>query len=307
LVAHPRFLENETLGGLLDRLTELAQLRTEALSRRRPEAREVRTLDEQIAGLDTALRTLVDEYRVALDQRVAEAQRQVDQLDLLLTDVPSRIVQLGRQQREVRILSEVSVLTEQRLRQEELRLALAFSNVQVVDPPALLYRPVWPRKKFGLAVGMLLAVGSGLVAMVLVERADGSVRRAARMRALTGAPVLAAPIARRGRWSLDGREADAVRGAGGSRLRLVACAGAEAAARDVTTDLDPAAGEPARVDGFADAAALVPEAVVLVVRVGATSEAEVRRVAGLVREAGGDVVGSVAACTSARQRGALWE
>jgi uncharacterized protein involved in exopolysaccharide biosynthesis len=306
LVAHPRFLENETLAGLLERLTTLEELRQEALSRRQPESREVRTLEEQIVQLDLALRTLVQEYRVALDQRIAEARRQVEQLDVLLATLPARVVELARHQRSVRILSEVSVLTEQRLRQEELRLALAFSNVQVVDPPALRYRPVWPRKKLGLAVGLLFAMGSGLLAMVLVERADGSVRRAARLRALTGAPVLAAPVARRGAWPLEAREIEAIRRATGAGCFVVACSGADVAARDVAAELSGEGEGPVRVESFADAVALAARPAVLVVAAGATPEAEVRRTAGLVREAGGSVAGTVAACASARRRGELW-
>ena len=61
--------------------------------------------------------------------------------------MPARVAELGRRQRDVRLLSEIVVLTEQRLRQEELREALTYSNVQVIDPPALRDRPVWPRKK----------------------------------------------------------------------------------------------------------------------------------------------------------------
>jgi uncharacterized protein involved in exopolysaccharide biosynthesis len=306
LVAHPRFLENETLAGLLERLTTLEELRMEALSRRQPESREVRTLEEQIVQLDAALRTLVQEYRIGLDQRMGEARRQVEQLDALLADLPARVVELGRRQRSVRILSEVTVLTEQRLRQEELRLALAFSNVQVVDPPALRYRPVWPRKKLGLAVGMLLAAGTGLVAMALVERADGSVRRAARLRALTNAPVLAAPVARRGAWSLETRELDALRRAAGAGCVVVGCSGAEVAARDVSAALDGAGDAPVRVESFADAAAVAARPVVLVVATATTSEAEVRRVVGLIREAGGAVAGTVAACASTRRLRELW-
>jgi hypothetical protein len=60
------------------------------------------------------------------------------------------------------------------------------------------------------------------------------------------------------------------------------------------------------VESFADAVALAARPAVLVVAAGATPEAEVRRTAGLVREAGGSVAGTVAACASARRRGELW-
>ncbi len=132
-------------------------------------------------------------------------------MDRSLAGVPAQAIELGRRQRDVRILSEVMVLTEQRLRQEELRQALTFANVQVIDPPELLPRPVWPRKKLGLLVAIMLGGGFALLGMVVVERADGAVRSAEEIRRIAGAPVLATPVrVRDGDYAFHGAEARAV-------------------------------------------------------------------------------------------------
>lgn len=192
LASHPRFLDNPTVGVMLERLTELEGQRTEAAARRTDVSADVRVLDEQIGYLDGALRSLARNYREGLEEQVADLARRVASMEATLAATPAQIIELGRRQRAVRLLSEVLVLTEQRLRQEELREALTFSNVQVIDPPALRDRPVWPPKKLGLAVGFLLASVFGALAVVVQERADRSVRRAAEIRAAIGVPVIAA-------------------------------------------------------------------------------------------------------------------
>lgn len=305
LAAHPRFIENPTVGELLGRLTELEGLRTEMLSLRRPESLEARTLDQQITQLSGAFEALVSEYRTSLAERIEELAARVSVLDGVLVRLPSETIELGRRQRAVRILSEILVLTEQRLRQEELRQALTFSNVQVIDAPRLRYRPVWPRKKLGIAVASLLALAAGLSAAVVAERADATLRRAGRVRELTGAPLLAV-------WTdgLSPAEVDTIREATGGACTLVACVGAEAEAPSLAAGLVGAVrtAGPELVDGFAAAAAVARrgDPALLLVRVGATSETDLARVVALIREAGGTVAGTVAVCSSARAAERVW-
>ncbi len=190
LVAHPRFLENQTVGDILGRLTELQAELTALAARRTSVIREVQILQAQIGQLDAALRTLATEFRGALSGQVADFELRVAAMDAALSKIPEQVLELGRRQRMARVLAELLIITEQRLRQEEIRQALTFSNVQVIDPPALWYRPIWPRKKLGLAVGFLLASGCALLTVVVVERADGRIHSEVDVRAATGAPVL---------------------------------------------------------------------------------------------------------------------
>jgi uncharacterized protein involved in exopolysaccharide biosynthesis len=303
VVAHPRFLENPTVGELLTKLTELEEARTALLSMRRPESADARTLDAQIAQLEDALEALVTEYRTALGERIIELESRVETLDGVLDRLPAETIELGRRHRSVRLLSEILILTEQRLRQEELRQALAFSNLQVIDPPRLRYRPVWPRPKLGLAVAGVLAFGSALLGIVVVERADPTVRRAARIRELTGASVLAAA-----RPDLSPAELQAVRGVARGAGTLVLCAGVDAGTGRRIAEATGLEG-PATVAGYAEAASLARDGgtVVLAVRVGHTSEHEVDRTVRLLREAGASPAGTVAFCRSPREERLLWD
>lgn len=306
LVALPVFLENETLAGMLERLTALEEMKTEALSLRTPGSREVQTLEAQIVQLDGALRTVIDEYAVGLAERVTVLQEQLDEFEEQLGGLPADVVELGRRQRDVRILTEVAVVTEQRLRQEELRQALAFSNVQVIDEPALRFRPVWPRKKLGLAVGALLGGLLGMASIVLLERTDGSVRQASSVHALTNAPVLAALTINGESLAQDAGAATAVNGRNG-RGRVVALtrstqpwAGALGKALSVAPDRLVQVGE------LGDALALGSADVVLTVVAGRTAEEELQRVVSLLDEGGCRIAGTILVCRTARDADALW-
>lgn len=328
LVAFPRFLENETASQILQRLTALEEERTEIASRRSPENREYQVLERQISALDGTLRSLAEDYRTALVEQIVGLERQVARMDSVLAAIPGDAIELGRHQREIRILSEVLVLTEQRIRQEELRQALTFANVQVIDPPALLPEPVWPPTMLGAAVGLLLATGFGVVGMVVRERADRRVRSGRALREITGAPVVATPLRRKGgKVELDPDERRALRGLargrdasglvlaglpgdGGEGADLLARAleeeggGEDAQGRDPSAPGVTVVGE---LGSFARAAAaLRAGAVVLVATLGHSREDRAASAVARIREAGGEVAGTVILCRSEREVREVW-
>jgi uncharacterized protein involved in exopolysaccharide biosynthesis len=324
LVAHPRFFENETMGSMLTRLTELEGERAALAARRSETSLEYRTLIEQMRYLDGSLRAVASSYRTALVERIEMLDQTAGELRTQLAAVPAQAVDLARRQRDLRLLNEIFLLTEQRLRAEELRQALTFSNVQVIDEPALQYRPVWPRKKLGLAVALVLAMGFAVLAMVVVESADATVRSAAELSSLAGAPVLAA-LAVNGRVAVppapeavallsfggggsgslpplvvvpvdangSGEAADAVRA-------VLAAGGWELPGRDVR--VCPA------VTSYAAARAALAQGgpVLLAVVRGRTSLPDVERAVRLLREAGGGAAGMVVVCRSEQEAGELW-
>ncbi len=192
LVAHPTFLENRTLGDLLGTLVHAQQQRIDLASHRTAEDPQARALDRQIRYVDASLRSMVRQYRDGVAREVDRLQAQWAALDSVIAAAPAAEVRLGRYQRDVRLLSEVYLFADQRLRQEALRDAVSFASVQLVDPPELLFKPVWPRKGIGLAVTLLLALVFGTLAVAAAERADRRIRGAAELRRLARVPVLSA-------------------------------------------------------------------------------------------------------------------
>jgi uncharacterized protein involved in exopolysaccharide biosynthesis len=331
LAAFPRFLQNPTVGELLGRLAALQTQRTDVAWRRAPESRTLQVLDEQIASIDASLRAMASAYASALERQERELSARIADMDAQLTGMPRELIELARRQREIRILSEILVVTEQRLRQEELRQALTFSNVQVIDPPALRYRPVWPRKKVGFAVALLLGSTFSVLGMVVAERADRSLRSAAQVRQAVGVPVVAVAVAEQGGLAFTLEEARAVlaaaNGAGGPRgARLTLAAVDEAglaaeAARALGAAFAREQGErrgaemdaplvlaAPKLDRFSGAAAAAAEAapVVLVLRHGRTTRDAAMRAAALLRETGGELAGAVLVCAREKDTREVW-
>ena len=241
-------------------------------------------------------------------------------MDLALAGTPAQAIELGRRQRAVRLLSEIILLTEQRLRQEELRQALTFSNVQVIDPPALRWKPVWPRRTLGLAVGLMLATGAGLLSLAATERADRRVRRAARIEALLGAPVIAVVVARRGRApvlteaeisviaSRAGDDAGHIRvaSAGGDRRSAAHVRAIATEEVETTGEFSPRFVALPPIDGFAAAAVAAGPPVVMVVSCGHTRGDALARSVHLMRAAGAGVAGAIVVCSHEAQAAAIW-
>jgi uncharacterized protein involved in exopolysaccharide biosynthesis len=330
LIAHPQFLANLSVGEILVQMTLLEQKRIQLASVRNPENVEYRTVVEQIASLDASLRSIARNYRNGLEERVRVAEAKVAELEGVLAGAPSQMMELLRRQRDLRVLTEVVVLTEQRLRQEELRQALTFSNAQVIDPPALLFEPVWPRKKLMLAAGLLLAFGFGVLAMVVVERADGSVRSARQLAPFMSSPLLAAvPAGRRNGRSrvvqLSPGEVDVLLRRGrvdeGRRSHLLlVSAGAPGDAESLARALEGGAREngksglvpvvtvlpPVASRAAAEAAARYETPVLVVLRAGETDGRAVAGMLELLTGAGATVAGGVMLCRTTRDARIAW-
>ena len=318
LLAFPQFVESIAIGGLVSRLSELEQRRTELATRRAETSREYNVLVDQIRQLDETVRSLVQTSRESLAERLAALQAQADEMDRALAMMPAQAIELGRRTRAIRLLSEVILLTEQRLRQEELRQALTFSNVQIVDPPRIRFKPVWPRRTIGLGVGFLIATAFAVLGMVVTERADRRVRHAAEIEALTGGPVIAATLADRS--GLPVLSEDEVRvvtrhAAMNGQLRLgIAPIEAGPHAERLSLALSNGDAPPSGavltalpvIDNLAAATIATGTRVALIVHVGRTRSDALARSVRLLETAGASVVGAIVVCDRRRDLDALW-
>jgi uncharacterized protein involved in exopolysaccharide biosynthesis len=320
LLAYPRFLENEMIGSLLTQLTELEQERRELARRRTAENEELRVIHDRIAHLDQSLRTVAADFATTLHGEVMAAERQTVELQGQLAGAPANMIEFGRRQRELRILSEITVLTEQRLRQEELRQALTFANVQVIDPPALRDRPVWPRRKRGPAVAVLLAGATALLGMVVLDRADRAVRTAQQARAALGVPVLAVISSNGAAPGLTATDATAiwrravVEPDGVARIGVVDLAGGRAAALVARSVDNGRAGCPRELRvlpapdsyGAAGAVAAAGLPILIAVEAGSTTETALASAVALLGEAGAELVGAVLVCNRSADAVEVW-
>jgi uncharacterized protein involved in exopolysaccharide biosynthesis len=135
LVSHPLFLQNETVGLLLAQLTTLEEKSNEVASRSTVESRGHGVVLDQIEFLVQSLSSVAEAHRTSLVNQIRGAEEVVAAMEAELSRMPSQAIELARRLRDVGILTEIVVVTEQRLRQEEIRQALTFASIQVIDPP----------------------------------------------------------------------------------------------------------------------------------------------------------------------------
>ena len=313
LVAHPRFLDNQTIGEILGRLTDLQARSTELSARRAPGSRDILTLERQIQDLDGSLRTIATEFRGALAGQVVSLDESVSTMNATLAGIPALVLELGRRQRTARLLSELLMITEQRLRQEEIRQALTFSNVQVIDAPALQFRPIWPRPKVGIVVGLILALASALASVVVVERADAAIRTESDVRRAGAGPVLALLISEKGKVRVTAEDLAALRHAlGASEGGVLASVSEGTDAGDALTALASSWSDvPLRatlIESYGSAVGALEggHPIVLVARAGRTRRADIVRAVRHLEAAGGSIRGTLIVAGSVGEAQALW-
>jgi uncharacterized protein involved in exopolysaccharide biosynthesis len=329
LLSYPAFQGNEAIGQMLGQINALEQQRRQLAPRRTERNLEYRLVLDQIAYMDRALTALAADLRSTLADEVSQQEKLLASMDAGLAGIPRQVIELARKQRSTRVLSEVLILTESRLRQEELRQALSFANVQVIDAPKLRFKPVWPRKRLGLAVGWLIAGFCALLALVVSERADRRLRRATDVARITHAPVLGVAVREGQALRFTREELGAVvqhaslNGRG--PLRIVIASVGNTDSREVAMALRAALPAPvargktgsesaevvraANLVNFAtaSAAAALNVPVALVVKAGRTTTDDLSRATEWVRQAGGHIGGTIVLCDDPKRAARIWE
>jgi uncharacterized protein involved in exopolysaccharide biosynthesis len=189
---------------LNERLTKLQADRTHVLTTYQPGATVVRSLEEEIAGINGLLQSQattqvgsvtsqpnplrqnlqqrLDEGRVRADGIAAAALAQTRMLDELRGELDrieladARLTELERD-RQVAEQSYLSAVKRRDDGEAEARLDLnRISNVTVAMPPVASPEPVAPRKLLIMMIALVIGVGLGLALAIALEWASDAVR-----------------------------------------------------------------------------------------------------------------------------------
>ena len=192
LMAFPSLLRNQSASVLLGELAEVETRRSELLIRRVPGDSDVQVLTGRIREIETQLQGIAESFLQSLSNQVAslegEARRFATQLDAM----PEKELQAARRQREARVLNDLWVLVQTRLKEAEITGAVADPTVRIVDRAAPPVRPVRPRPLVNLALALIAGTLVGIGAALTREHGDRSVRSRADALAAAGLPVLGA-------------------------------------------------------------------------------------------------------------------
>ena len=192
LMAFPSILKNQSASVLLGELADVETRRAELLIRRVPGDADVQVLTARIREIETQLQGIAESFLQSLSNQVAslegEARRFATQLDAM----PEKELQAARREREARVLNDLWVLVQTRLKEAELTGAVADPTVRIVDRAASPLRPVRPRPLVNIALSLMAGVLIGIGASLAREHGDRSVRSRADALAAAGLPVLGA-------------------------------------------------------------------------------------------------------------------
>jgi succinoglycan biosynthesis transport protein ExoP len=192
LMGFPSLLRNQSASVLLEELAEVETHRSELLIRRVPGDSDVQVLTERIREIETQLQGIAESFLQSLSNQVAslegEARRFATQLDAM----PEKELQAARREREARVLNDLWVLVQTRLKEAEITGAVADPTVRIVDRAAPPIRPVRPRPVVNIALALIAGLLIGIGASLAREHGDRAVRSRADALAAAGLPVLGA-------------------------------------------------------------------------------------------------------------------
>jgi capsular exopolysaccharide synthesis family protein len=192
LMGFPTLLRNAAATDMLSALTELETRRAELLNRRTPEDPDVQVLTGRIAELEVQLRSLAVTYMEGLNHQATEYDATLQRSGLSLSRIPAREIQHARLQRQAKVLEEVYLLLQTRLKEAEITAAVEDMTVRVVEPAILPARPIRPNKVLSLLLAGVLGTVLGVGGAFAREQLDTSVRTREELQAVTGgSPVLA--------------------------------------------------------------------------------------------------------------------
>lgn len=204
-------VETPTLQAMRAELAQKERDLAIATHRLGPKHKTVQSATTEIAELNRAIRSQIEDYRRSANERLAALKAQDDALDTELVAARLRQANLGVADAQgvrlrQRIDQEETALDalEQRSRALQAEIALPGLAIEVLSPASVPLGPVPPSKKL-ILLGVLMAAGClGLTIAALVEIADRTVRGHHELRRIPGlVPIGVLPRIRRikGLWN----------------------------------------------------------------------------------------------------------
>ena len=113
---------------------------------------------------------------IALESKGNEYKHLVDQYNAKLNELPERSLEFARLDRERQVNEKYYILMKTKYQESRITEASKISNIRVVDPAFTPRRPIKPKKKMNLLLGMFMGIGLGVGIAFVKEYLDHSVR-----------------------------------------------------------------------------------------------------------------------------------
>jgi capsular exopolysaccharide synthesis family protein len=176
LATFPSFIENESVGNLVNSLTTLDSERAQLLGRRTEQDDEVQLLTSRITGIEQQLYRMADDYLRSIDVQLASADQALARVGAEMATMPGRDMQFVRLTRDVKLLNEVYLLLQARLKEAEITEAVTQDAAHVVDYGLVAHRPSSPQPLLNLVLSVVLGLMMGVAGAITRDMVDPTVR-----------------------------------------------------------------------------------------------------------------------------------
>jgi tyrosine-protein kinase Etk/Wzc len=228
LVAFPTLFRNQATSELLRSLTTLENERAQLLNRRTEAHPDVQVLTERIRELEEQLRSIATTYLQGIANHVASLDSTLARFGAQLERIPAKEVQFARLQRQAKVLEEIYVLLQTRLKEAEIAQAVEDPSVRLIDPAVPPIKPIKPRLPLNIALALVLGAMVGVGVAFIREYMDTTIHTRDEVQEITGVTVLgliprireAAPGVINGRRRALAASTNGT-GSGGFEMRLV--------------------------------------------------------------------------------------
>jgi len=180
----PDVLNDTSLRGLEDKLTELQRQKAELIATYTAKHERVRRVEAQIAPLETAFARERDAIieRIHNDYTTALGRERLLQADYasqskIVTDQAEKSIRYNILKREVDSNRQLYESMLDQVRQASVASAIRASNIRIVDPAKIPHQPYSPDFLLNSALGLFSGLLVGVVFVILRERADRTLQQ----------------------------------------------------------------------------------------------------------------------------------
>lgn len=190
LLAFPTLLRNQAISQMLAALNAMENERTTLLIRRTARDPDVITLTVRVREMEEQIRSLATTYLQGLSNQVVSIDSELARFNAQMERVPAKEIAYARLIRQPKVLEELYVTLQARLKEAEIIQAVEDPSVRVVDTALLPQEPIKPNKPLVVLMGGMLGLMTGIGGAFLRKSLDRKIRSRDDVVRITGLPVL---------------------------------------------------------------------------------------------------------------------
>ena len=190
LLASPTLASNAAQVQNFASLVHYDDLRADLMLRRTAEDPEMVGVTQHLKDIEERIGSFAATYLEGLDRQAASLNVILNRFGKSVEKIPSKEIEFARLRRQPKVLEDIYVAMQQRLKETEIAEAVEDPSVRIVDEAILPELPIKPQKQLNLAIGMFFGVILGLSAGFLRDRLDQAVHTREDVQLSTGVPVL---------------------------------------------------------------------------------------------------------------------